>query len=565
MPRLAALNRCSRSALLRPGSRSDQSGVALILTLILTVLLYVLVAELATTTKHSALSSDNEALLSRMDRAMRNAARECEQVLLDDMTQGSAGGGGSPTGGAPSGGGLPMPGGNGGAGQGGGQEEPNDSSHDTWFEPQAYTDGDLTTYTWVEDENRKFNLLNLVSSDEQFAKESYDRLVRLIDYFREGTAQDLGRSDAERIAGAIREWLEGKRRSEDRPRAPLKSNKEDTPITLPLVLEEILLLPEVPEDLFQDKVVDGVLIPGLDSILTIYTALRFEEAATTPGTGGSPGGSGVAPQASGSAGQPRPTQGGSSGGGNSATASARQTSLGGNSGAAGQPGTSGNRAGGSAAGGNAQQPQDEAIGQGVRINVNTASRAMLRSLLSDREMPAELIEALLRHRNEDEDPEAARKAAAAAGGAAPEPTSSATTSEEEQKPKKKIFATLDALDEVEAFKNWGDMQSREKFLSLVTTQSDVFTIHMASVFKRNEEKKVFVIKRARTVVVRNSDREGSLYPLLPMSERPYLRVMPIDFPEQAEEERRKRQDMEKFALEERSWNPFYLEFYRKEK
>jgi hypothetical protein len=499
-------------------------------------------------------------MLGRMDRAIRNAARECEQALLDDMNTGSAGGG--PGGGAPPG--LPAPGG--APGGAGAQEEPSDSSRDAWFEPQSYADSDLTTYSWVEDENRKFNLLCLVSADEEFAKESYDRLIRVIDYLREGTSMDLGRGDAERMAGAIREWVEGKRRSEDRPRAPLKSNKDDSQITFPLVIEEILLLPEVPEDLFQDKVVDGVLIPGLDSVLTIYTALRFEEATAPPNASGS--GTGAPASPSGNSGNAARQTTGSGGGRNAGEAGGGAPA--GRQGATPAGGTTttttggGNRSGGSggAPGGNNQQLQDESVGVGVRININTASRAMLRGLLSDRELPPEIVEAILRHRNEDEDPEAARKAQAAAGAT---PEAGATTAEEEQKPKKKIFATLSALDDVEAFKNWGDMKAKEKFLSLLTTESDVFTIHFASVFKRNEEKKVFVIKRAATVVVRSADRDGSLFPLVPMCERPYLRVMPIDFPELAEEERRKRQDMEEFSLEERSWNPFFLEFYRKDK
>ena len=89
---------------------------------------------------------------------------------------------------------------------------------------------------------------------------------------------------------------------------------------------------------------------------------------------------------------------------------------------------------------------------------------------------------------------------------------------------------------------------------------------MASIFKRNEEKRVFVIKRARRQVVRLEDGDGSLFPLVPLTERSWLRIKPTDFPEKDEEERRKRADtMNEFSVEERAWNPFYLEFYTKKK
>ena len=122
--------------------------------------------------------------------------------------------------GQPGGGGL---GGLGGAGQGQGQGQGEgqgedeeeavvgDSSRDSWFRPKSvYDDNNITVYAYFEDENRKFNLLSLVSPDEEFAKLSRARLVRLLDSLWEDTKDfDLSGGDAEQWADAIRDWMLG--------------------------------------------------------------------------------------------------------------------------------------------------------------------------------------------------------------------------------------------------------------------------------------------------------------------------------------------------------------------
>ena len=44
---------------------------------------------------------------------------------------------------------------------------------------------------------------------------------------------------------------------------------------------------------------------------------------------------------------------------------------------------------------------------------------------------------------------------------------------------------------------------------MTTTRSDVFTVHMASLFKRNEENRVFVLRRSASLLVRLEDGEES--------------------------------------------------------
>jgi hypothetical protein len=63
--------------------------------------------------------------------------------------------------------------------------------------------------------------------------------------------------------------------------------------------------------------------------------------------------------------------------------------------------------------------------------------------------------------------------------------------------------------------------------------------------------------------MRIEDGEGALHPIIPLTDRSHLRVKPVDYPEHEEEERQKAAGtLDEYALQERDWNPFYLEFYR---
>ena len=506
--------------------RSGEAGVALIMVVIFTMLLIVLVADLVITARMARSTGQNDALMARMDNHISLTLIEVLQELKDDLEgggldgMGAAGGGGEgPTGGNPLGGGL-----SGAGGEGEGEEEPpSDSSNDSWFQPKGYGDGDLTTYVWVEDENRKFNILTLASPDEEFADESKERLIRLITSLREGTLFEISNSDATTIADSIKEWLEGFNRDDEHlPKPKLKSDSDETDRkTIPLHLDEILLLRGVDEKIFYDLVMEGPpiqLLPGLLSVLTIYTSYRADpgdpeknarRAAQNPNA------------------NPNPTGGENAG--------------------ANTPGQ----------GGAATAPEPE--GLGVHININTATRPVLRCLFSAGEVPNSVIDAILKYRNEEAPEEE--------GGEGAEEQAGDYQGDvlEGLEPPKQIFKTLADLEEVPEFSNIADQKVKDKFLSLLSTQSDVFTIHIACVYKRNEERKLFVMNCRRCVVVRlEGDEETRLYPIIRLERYRGLRMMGVDFPEQEEEKRLLAQDgMDPFATEERKWNPFFLEFYEK--
>jgi hypothetical protein len=495
-------------------------------------------------------TGENDALLARMRTQMLYHLREAEDQLLDDMAGAEGGAGGEAgglggalagAGGAPGGGGAPGADGAPGAG-GGEEEEPDpagtcDSSRDAWYEPVGHADNDLTTYVWVEDENRKFNLLAIWSPDEKFAEFSRDRLVRLIDTLREDTEFDVTTSDAQRIAQEIQDW--GRRTGTDAmPRPRLKSDDEKRrEISAMVHLDDLLLLPSVSEDLFFDKVFDSRVYLGLESVLTTWTSLRADpgnpekvarqraaaiaRGETPPPAGGEAGGSGEAPAGGGQAG--------------------------------------GGQAGGGQAGGEeAPPPQPE--GEGIRVNVNTAARPVLRALFPAEKIPDRVLDAIIKFRNEAD--EKANEAEAQAGTEQGTDISDFGNLRLGAEVKRKVFNTTADLEQVEEFEKLPDPEIKAAFQAALTTKSEVFSIHLTTLFKRNEENRIYVLRRARSIVLRLEDGDaGRIVPLVPFEERVGLRVQPIDMQEDTPDLSYMYSEMDQFAQEDRAWNPFFIDFY----
>ncbi len=501
----------------------DQQGVALVLVLIFSVLLFVIVSQLVVQARFYKLAGENDALLTRMNNQMLEVALpQVEQSLMDDLAgdEASALGEGGEAGGL---GGLGAGAAGGQGGQSGGEEEEpqTDSSQDSWFQPTAYADGDLTTYVWVEDENRKFNILSLASPEEEFATKSKDRLVRLIDSLRDNTDYDITESDAQTMVDAIKDWIDGRNRTDILPKPELKSDTDGSEASIPLHLDELLLLRGITDKVFFDQVTEFdnrmVLLPGLESVLTIYTSW-----VPDPGD----------PE--------------------------KLAQAGGN-----QPGGNQPAAGGAGGTGATGEAEEDPAGQGIRLNLNTITRPVLRCLFPPVAIPDSVIEAILRYRNEE-----AEEEEGAEGETGEESLSEySDLVMEGVQQKRQIFKSLDDLENIPEFENLPDKEVKEEFINLLTVRSDVFSVHMAAVYKRSEEHKVFVLHRRRSVVVRieSDDEDPRLYPIIHMEKRHGLRIFPVDFPEEDQEELRYQMDeMDQFSQEERAWNPFYIQFYEKD-
>lgn len=530
--------------------RNEQQGIALILALIFSILLYILVAELVVSARLLRVTGENDALLARMRNQMDNTLEEIQDTLLTDLAGAAAGEEGGALGGMGAPGGITAPGGaagEAGGGEGEQEEDPSascDSSRDSWAKPQSRAENDLTTYYWVEAENAKFNLLSLWSPDPKWAEFSRDQLIRLLDALREDTDQDLGSSDADRIVRAIEEWAR-RSGSERLPKPPLKSDDPRvTELTLPLHLDELLLLPDIKEDLFYDQVLDGRVLRGLESVLTVWTSLQID-----PGD----------PE---KVARKQAQQDGGAGGGT--------PSSGGNNPLSGQPAGAGGGAGGASAGApggglapstDPNAPPVQPLGEGIRVNINLASRPVLRAIMPEAAMPDSVIDAILRFRNEP-DPEA-EEAAATETSQDPFAFGNLELGEEQ---KLRFFATVDDLDQVEEFAQLPDPQVKSDFKLFCTTKSDVFSIHLATMYRRNEENRVYVLRRARSVLLRQDDgEEGKLYPIIRYEERHGLRVLAPDLQDDPDHRVQdlsgQYMEMDAFAQEDRAWNPFLVDFY----
>lgn len=519
-----------------------ERGVALIMALIFTILLYILVAELVVSSRMIRATGENDALLARMRSLMSYQLADAEQQLVDDLAGQLAGGEGGGSGGLGALGGLGGAEGAGGAGgEGEAEEDPStkcDSSRDAWYHPTGYPEDDITTYVWVEDENRKLNILALWSEDEEFAEFSRDRLVRLLDSLREDTEFDLATGDAERIAQEIKDWAK-RPDLEAIPRPKLKSDDERRrEISLPMHLDELMMLPSVTEDLFFDKVLDGKVYLGLESVLTLWTSLvtdpgdpdktarqraREAEREALAGTGESTG--------AGAAG----------------------------AGSQGAEGASAGKKGGGLAPRTESQAPPQPEGLGIRININTATRPVLRALFPPDKIPDRVLDEIVRYRNEVDEDEMQKLEE---GGQSTEVSDFGDLRLGPDR-KLKFFETVEDLDKVEAFRDLPDPQLKADFQNALTTKSDVFTIHVATLHKRSEENRVYVLRRARSVVMRvDENGEGVVVPLVPFEERKGLRVQPVDLQEErASELSIQYAEMDRFAQEERAWNPFLVDFY----
>ncbi|MBX3463929.1 MAG: general secretion pathway protein GspK [Planctomycetes bacterium] len=527
------------------GPAGHERGVALVLALIFSILLYILVAELVVAGRMVRATGENDALLARMRSQMIYRLAAADEQLLSDLAGQAAaadsggaglGGLGGALGGAASAGkgagaapGAAAPGGEGEA-----EADPAadcDSSRDSWFHPVGHADDDLTTYVWIEDENRKFNLLALWSPEPEFAEFSRDRLVRLIDALREDSEFDIPISDAERIVQELMDWVR-RPDMEAIPRPLLKSDEEKRrDVTAILHLDELLMLPSVKEDLFFDKVLDGKVYLGLESVLTIWTSLKVD-----PGDPQKVERQRAAAVARGET--PPPTAPGGEGGG-----------AGGGGANPANPANPANAADEAAP----SQPD----GLGIRINVNTAPRAVLRALFPADKIPDRVIDAIVRYRNQEDE-----EAAAAAAEAGKTELSDFGDLRLGSEKKLKFFATVADLEQVEEFANLPDPQLKADFLRALTTKSEVFSIHLATLHKRNEENRVYLLRRARSIVLRVDDgASGKIVPLVPFEERTGLRLQPVDLQDDVLDLTALYLDMDRFAQEERAWNPFLIDFY----
>jgi hypothetical protein len=526
------------------------------LSLLVLFVLVAIVFQLNISTGTDARIARNEVVLTQMDLAIASAQLEVFEKLKSDAESGdsgaaggiggggggaldglgglssAAGGGGSS--GSPFGGGGGNPlGGGGGAGAGGGgggaaggQQGPTDSKMDEWARPERTTINELDLRIFIQDEDSKYNLLAILTKDENEARKALDRLTRVLDMCREGTEADIDSARARRMAEAIQEHLK-KRLDSVLPRPTLLTDpdKDGNPTEsgLPLSLAEFVVLPSFEESDFRDfRDSKGRVVHSIGSFLTVWTALSTrselaQQQGQSGGAGGPTTGGGAGPTAS------IPGAGGAGGGGS--TGATAQGSSAASSGV------------GSGTGG-------ASTATGIAVNVNTAPAAVLKALFDDRDVPPTFWDGVIEYRNL-EDEEAKEEAEKEL-----EETEPVLDEWGREILQRKFFKSLADLKEADGWENL-EPQQQVEVQQLLTVQSSVFSICITarkriaaedgsamlddpSEVRKREEQGGFLTRTVRMVVWRRSGGADGieLVPLECWETLDYSPYEVLDYPEE---------------------------------
>lgn len=439
----------------RATARSDRRGSALLLAFLVLILLAAILFQLYISTTTDARVARNEVTLTSMNQAIESALLEVYDKLLQDAEAGAAASGAGAASGGAAGGegemappeGEPTP----PAGAAGGEESQSVDSHeDSWGRPQRTTINEIELRVLIQDEDSKINLLTLLTENEDEAEAAFERVVRLLDLCREDTSADIDRSDARRIAEAMRAHMK-QRTSSPLPSATrLSLTDEDVERELPFTLREMAVLEDCNSGLFRDFRDDrGRVVHSIGSFLTVWTSLQpLSEIPPPPGS----------PAAQQQAADQAPADGQGLGAGDGAG----QGSGGDGAGSGGD---------GEGAGENAEGqggPAPAAAVGGIAVNLNTAPAAVLKSLMDDRDVDYRFWDEVIEYRNLEEESE---------GG------------EEERVPiydeyGQEIFArqVFDSLAELEELRSWDRVQAeqRAELSRLIGTESQVFSIFVSA-------------------------------------------------------------------------------------
>lgn len=262
-----------------PPGPAERRGAVLLLSFLVLIVVIAIVYQLSRVTGADQQIAYKDLTLQKMDLAIESAFLEVIEQLREDGALRSAGGQGA---------GMPSDLENADAGPGAeeGESEGNpdavDSQMDDWAQVASTTINELNLRILIVDEDRKYNVLNMLAEDEEEAQEAYDRVVRILDLCREGTASDIGGADAEEMARAMRDHLLERDDSVLPRTALLSDDEEDTRRGMPLTMREFVVLEPFLEDHFRDYFDgDENRVHAIDQFLTVYTAPYTE--------GGEPG------------------------------------------------------------------------------------------------------------------------------------------------------------------------------------------------------------------------------------------------------------------------------------
>jgi hypothetical protein len=374
-----------------------QRGAALMLSFMVLMVLILILMQIRYSTDTTARVSRNEETLVAMDSAIESALLQVFEDLKSDAESDSAAG-------ADAGGDAAGALGGSSAGADAGAEEesgPTDSKEDEWARPQRTEVNEIQLRILIQDEDSKFNVLSVLTPDEEEADKALDRLARVIEWSRKGTKAEIDGTSARRMAETITAYMQ-RRADQILPRPQLLSDREENEdVGLPLSLREFAALdPELfPANLFRDFIdEDEKIVHSLGTFLTVWSSVTTVEEANelaqqdsgetaaqdTPG--GDQDGDGT-----GQGGQ-NDQNGQGQNGLDDAGQGNGQDGAGNGTGDAQQDGQNG----GQGAGGTDAPP-------GWAINVNTAPGAVLHALLDSRDTPYRFWDDVVQYRNDKDE------------------------------------------------------------------------------------------------------------------------------------------------------------------
>ncbi|MFT5049467.1 MAG: hypothetical protein ACI8QZ_000860 [Chlamydiales bacterium] len=254
-------------------ANAHERGVALLISFLVLLVVIALVYQIHIVTSTDSKVSHNDITRTRMDLAIESAFLQVYESLADDGEGEGAGEGGG-AGDAPAGdAGAPGLGGPGG----GGEQESVDSKMDDWARPQVTSINEIDLRIMIQDEESKYNILNMLNPDEELAELAFERVSRILDRCREDTRVDIDGSDAQAMARVMLEHLSQRSDSGILPRPLLMTDdlSEDGDLGMPLSLREFAVLEPFNERHFKDFFdADGVRVHSIESFLTIWTSAQ---------------------------------------------------------------------------------------------------------------------------------------------------------------------------------------------------------------------------------------------------------------------------------------------------
>ena len=533
----------------------EKRGAALMMAMMVLMVLILIASQIRISTITDSRISRNQNSISNMDLAIESAFLKVFEDLKGDAeaegggAAGGLGGGGAAAGGLAGGAGAGALGGGagglGGAGAGGGaagQDEggATDSSRDTWATPGRTEINELQLRFYFQDEDSKYNILSMLTEDQDEAAKARERVIRILDLCRQGTDEDIDLGTAEAMADAMLDHMLN--RSESLlPRPVLMTDDEDFQERgLPMSLREFVVLPEFhPSDFRDFRDSNGNVVHSIESFLTLWTSLTTASelaSAQANANGNSSNAQNPANSANGVSG----TNGTANGAGATGLAGSgvNQQTGNQNGGQGSSPlgqsnGSQGTNAGSPALPGGAGSNTSNA----PKININRAPVAVLKALMDDRDVPMSFWDALIEFRNEEDEEQSDPDA---------EPSFDEFGNELIVR---KIFNSVADLAELD---DWEFLEPivQAEIRDMVTVSSNVFSIYVTArrstadtdgsdffvdedEIQEDEQKGLDLLRTVRCIVWRRTQgEEAEIIPLMRWEVLDYVPFEVEDFPDE---------------------------------